>query len=64
MQGVFCDISPADDGSSLQIQALRNVCEGRAAAPGNEAAVDNRSGFQPSVLFLCRLSTGKHNIWG
>ena len=64
LRGVFRDISLADGGSPLQIQALRNVYEGRGAASGNEAAGDNRSGFQPSVLFLRRLSTEKHNIWG
>ncbi len=47
IQGVFSDISLADDGSPLQIQALRNVYEGRAAAPGNEAAGDNGAVFSP-----------------
>lgn len=47
MRAFLRDTGAPDSGRALRIQALRSVHEGRAAASGNEAAVDNRAGFSP-----------------
>lgn len=62
--GAFFAVSAWRMTALPQIQALRNVHEGRVAAPQNVAGRDNGAVFWLQLPLLRRLSTGKHNIWG